>query len=164
MKQLNLFANNVRLEFGGTLGRGRRKCERPLVFRKPIHFVLKAQNSWLLLRHQKEIGEVLESMSARFGVKIYSLAVNADHIHLVIKLHSRELYRRWIRAVTSLLVRRVVGLRFRLRPYSRIVSWGRQFRSVLAYLKCNRQEAEFVLWAWKEAWGRPGLKFGVPPV
>lgn len=129
MKQLNLIPNDVRLEFGGSLNKGRRKVARPLAFKKPIHFVLKAQNPWLLLKQREEVEGTVRKMSKRFGVILYSLAVNADHIHLVVRLHSREFYRKWIRALTSLLVRSVQGLKFKLRPYSRIVNWG---RSVLA--------------------------------
>lgn len=164
MKQLNLIPNDVRVEFGGSLNRGRRKVARPLAFKMPIHFVLKAQNHWLLLRQRHDINSILHDMSKRFGVKLYKVTVNADHVHLVVRLHSRDLYRKWIRSTTSLLVRRVRGLRFTLRPYSRIVTWGKQFNSVLQYLKFNQQEADFILWAWSRAKKLKWQSFGFPPL
>jgi len=145
MKQLDLFKEQLVREFGGVLGKGRRKTARPLDTKRSLHLVLKATNAFLLLRRRGEVEQEIHRMSRRFGVKIYRLVVQADHIHLSALIPSRILYCRWIRGLTSRLVRRVPGLKFALRPYSRVVSWGHEFKAVCRYIFTNFQEGEFIL-------------------
>ena len=145
MKQLSLFKDKPRLEFGGVLGIGKRKAARPLDTKRPHHFVLKAKCANRLLRRRKEIEQVIHRYSARFGVRIYSLAVNADHIHLNVRITNRVLYRRWIRAITSRLVALIKGLKFALIPYSKIVSWGKQFNNLCEYHRLNRAHGDFLV-------------------
>jgi len=145
MKQLNLFKEKLTREFGGTLNKGRRKSARPLDTKRPLHLVLKSTSPFLLLRRRGEIEKEIHRMSQRFGLKVYRIAVQADHVHLSIRIPSRILYCRWIRGLTSSLVRRTPGLKFALRPYSRIVSWGREFHTLCSYIFANFQEGDFIL-------------------
>jgi hypothetical protein len=145
MKQLKLFSQNNSLEFGGTLNRGRRKTARPLDTKRSVHFVLKATNPHLLLRYRRRGEQLTQNMSRRFGVRLYGFAVEADHIHLSARITNRVLYRRWIRALTSGLVRVIPGLKFAYLPYSRIVNWGRQFKTVCAYIRENFRHGDFLL-------------------
>lgn len=124
MKQLNLFSDKKEVQFGGSLIEGKRKTARPFDSTKPIHLVLKATNPFVLLKYRSEVEKVLKSYAAKIGIHIYDVAVNADHIHLVIR-GRRDFYLRWIRAVTSILVRRFIGLKWKFRPYTRIGAWGR---------------------------------------
>jgi len=145
MQQLNLFKEIIAREFGGTLNKGRRKTARPLDTRRPLHLVLKSTSPFLLLRRCEEIEKEIRRMSHRFGVKIYRIAIHADHIHLCAQIPSRILYCRWIRGLTSNLARRVAGLKFALRPYSRIVTWGREFQIICSYIFANFREGDFIL-------------------
>lgn len=145
MKQMNLFSEKPVLEFGGSLNRGKRKTARPLDTKRPHHFVLKATNPFLLLRNRRQVEELCEKMSRRFGIKIYKLAAHADHIHLCLQIPNRVLYRRWIRGLTSMLVRNIQGLKFAFLPYSKIVTWGCQFKSVCEYIVLNLREAQLII-------------------
>jgi len=157
MKQLNLFKEKLTCEFGGALNKGRRKTARPLDSKRSLHLVFKCTNPFLLLRRRDEIEKEIFRMSHRFGLKVYRIAVQADHIHLSVRIPSRVLYCRWIRGLTSRLVQRIPGLKFALRPYSRIVSWGREFKAIGKYIFANFQEGDFILRchlhmeSWREA-------------
>jgi REP element-mobilizing transposase RayT len=162
MKQFKLFKEIVNLCFGGTTLKGKRKVARPLDSKRPIHLILKATNPFLLLRNRQLIGNVLSYFNEKFGVKVYEYAIQADHIHLCAKIPNRPLYRAWIRAVTSTLVRKIPGLKWNLRPYSKIASWGRQFKILIEYIKDNHRCGEFVVnahSAGEEYWSRAFAEF-----
>jgi hypothetical protein len=64
-------------EHGGDHGRGRRKCERPVSTRRPMHVVLtsnRARGAWSLRRHDRTVREVLRRMARRFEVRVYDFA------------------------------------------------------------------------------------------
>jgi len=145
MKQLHLFKEKLVREFGGTLNKGRRKTARPLDTKRSLHLVLKSTSPFLLLRRRAEVEREVHRMSRHFGIKIYRIAVQADHIHLSAQIPSRILYCRWIRGFTSNLVLQIPGLKFALRPYSRLVSWGREFKAICSYIYANFQEGDFIL-------------------
>lgn len=143
-KQLTLFSESVAREFGGSLLLGRRKTVRPLDTRKSLHLVLKAVDSFKLLRNRSLVERNLRSYAKRFELQIYDLAVNADHIHLQIKFSRREDYVRWIRAVTGAIARKIAGLKWKLRPYSKILSWGKQFALVRRYILTNQNQGSLI--------------------
>jgi REP element-mobilizing transposase RayT len=147
MKQFKLFKEKTNLSFGGSELKGRRKSARPLDSKRPTHIILKATNPYHLLRHRRIVNETIEQCSRKFGVRVYESAVQADHIHLGVKIPSRFLYRAWIRALTSILVRKVVGLKWHLRPYTKIGSWGRQFNTLIQYIRANQECGDFIFQA-----------------
>ena len=79
------------------------------------------------------------------GVRIYDCGIHADHIHLSALLPDRKSYVRWIRAVTSVLVQRFKGLKWRLRPYSRVARWGKAFEQLKNYIWKNRMEGSLIV-------------------
>lgn len=76
----------------------------------------------------------------RFGVTNYGLVVNTDHIHAVIRIHSRRLYRKFITALTGYLAR-IFQIKWATLPATRIATWGRDFKRLICYLKLNEWEA-----------------------
>jgi hypothetical protein len=144
MKQLLLINDRLSLEYGGSLLRGRRKSRRPLDKKRSVHLVLKASDTMRLICQTHLIKSTINKYSKRFAVKVYSIAVHCDHIHIHLKIFSRATYNRWIRTITSRLVALIDGLRWSLRPYSRVVDWGKPFFRVKAYLEYNQQEAHFI--------------------
>lgn len=151
MKQLSLISLKKNSDFGGSLNKGKRKSARPLGIKKSNHLVLKAKNSWHLLKNQNRVSEILNQYAKKFGIQIYAFAVHSDHIHICFRIQNRDAYKKWIRAVTSVLVQKIKGLKFGLRPWSRIVDWGKAFRTVLAYIYFNNSEAEVILTAFQTA-------------
>ncbi|MBY0385390.1 transposase [bacterium] len=144
MKQLS-FISKPSIEYGGSLLKGRRKTERVLDSRKPIHLVLKTKSSFSLFKQKKILQKVLRKQAKRFGVKIYSESIQSDHWHICLKITNRRLYRGFIRALTGIIARNLGKGLWQLRPYTRIVSWGRDFLNVLDYLLLNQCEVSGVV-------------------
>ena len=145
MKQLALMSIKKTNEHGGSLARGRRKVRRPLASRRPIHLVLKARNSFVLLKNRKLVSALIEKMCRRFGIQLYQVAVHADHVHLTLQIAERSSYVKWIRAVTGALVLKCANLSWKLIPYTRIASWGRDFLNLKNYLTFNEREGDFII-------------------
>ena len=144
MKQLNLIEKPNR-EYGGSLLKGRRKTERTLNSRKPMHLVLKTKKVFTLFKQSKKLQSILKKQAKTFGVKIYSESLQSDHWHICIKITNRRLYRGFIRSLTGIVARQFGKGLWELRPYSRIVEWGRDFLNVLDYLLLNSCEASGIV-------------------
>lgn len=80
-------------------------------------------------------------LADRFGIRIYSLAVARDHVHLVLLLPDRRSYAAFIRSLTGILARKLGRGLWRFLPFSRVASWGRDFLALCRYLRKNREEA-----------------------
>lgn len=145
-QQLNLFKENAAKTHGGSKAKGKRKSLRPLSTKLPTHLVLKAVDPFYLLRSTGVVEKTIHKYARKFGVTIYELAVQADHIHLSIKIPSRELYRCWIRSITSVLVSKI-KLKWSLPPFTRIGTWGREFKRVGHYIRKNKTHGLFLLHA-----------------
>jgi REP element-mobilizing transposase RayT len=128
--------------------RGKRKCARPLSLRAPTHLVLKAWDRTLLFQNKPLIQGQIHKLSRQFGIRVYGLAVQSDHIHGVMKVPSRRLYRAWIRALAGTLARKIPGLKWKFIPFTKILTWGIQFKRALDYLMANQREADFLMGAW----------------
>jgi len=144
-KQLALFETKITTAFGGSLNQGKRKQARPLDSKRPVHLILKAGREDLLLAHRNQVTVTISKNAGKLGVRICSMAVNADHLHLLIEFPNRELDSRWIRGVTGVLARKVPGLKWKLLPYTEVINWGRHLARVHRYVEGNRREAEFIL-------------------
>jgi REP element-mobilizing transposase RayT len=143
-----------KLSFGGKLSsaKGNPKTKRPLAAKQGMHLVLKssrAQGKYSFLRFSKDIESILRKQASNFGVKIYDFANAGNHLHLVIRIHNRETYKSFIRAISGLLMRKVFGLErgrgahsalWDARPFTRILTWGKDFSAVKNYLHINRLE------------------------
>ena len=93
MVQRSLFSSELRAELartehGGAVRRGRRKLERPVSTRRPMHVVLSSQRArglWSLRRHDRAVRECLREMARRFGVRVYDFANVGSHLHLLVR-------------------------------------------------------------------------------
>lgn len=152
-KQLKLLKSRDIKFFGGILLKGRRKSQRPLSHKHPIHLVLrsdKARGNASFFLFRKQIDKMINTQAKKFGVRIYQRAIQSNHIHFVLKIHNRKLYRYFISALTGAMALRVsrgAGLKkqnrtfWLARPFTRIINWGRDYRGVLKYLTQNTLEA-----------------------
>ncbi len=163
MKQLGFgFIGDYKKEFGGSLLSGKRKTARPLSLRQPIHLVLKSSGSSCFVPGHRKMELLIKSHAKRYGIQLYEVSLNWSHIHLLVKLPSRDAYLAFIRTLTSLLVsllsklkgRSLKGL-FDLRPFTKILSWGKQFKAVVAYHELNDLEGRGLL-VRKKKTKRPG--------
>lgn len=100
--------------FGGALLEGRRKHSRPLSSKNSLHFVLRSRwatgnDSFLVPRNRKVIDNIITHFAKKFGVKIYERALNSNHIHLLLRITNRPLYRAFIKAVSGKIASQVMG-------------------------------------------------------
>lgn len=129
---------------------GKRKEARPLSTKNPLHLILKSEKArgiFSFINHRSSIESAIAKTSVRFKIKVYDKSVNNNHIHLVISFKSRANYKAWIRTLTAEIVRiiarktkKILREFFTQRPYTKIISWGRQFKTVLEYQVLNQME------------------------
>jgi REP element-mobilizing transposase RayT len=152
MKQIEFgFFKNLKVPafFGGEHIQGKRKSKRPLSTKLPIHLVLRASRSKVFRPGNQSLEKLIYRVAKESGIKIYEMALNWSHIHFVIKIHSRESYVKFVRVLNSKLALAVLKSSnaanseklFALRPFTRILKWGRDFRNALGYLGLNLFEA-----------------------
>lgn len=147
MKQMGFgFLKDYKKEFGATLLVGKRKTKRPLSTKQPIHLVLKSSFS-LFSPGNRALESIIRTTAQEFHVRLYDLALNWTHIHLVIRIGSPNDYKKFIRALTSKIAAHLRAKKpqlktiFSLRPFTRILSWGRDFKNTLNYQILNQMEA-----------------------
>jgi transposase IS200 family protein len=98
------FLRDYKKEFGGSLLAGKRKTARPLSVKKPIHLVLKSTGGSCFNPGNRKLESLIRSHADKYGIKLYEISLNWSHIHLLIRLPSREAYLAFIRTMTSLMV------------------------------------------------------------
>lgn len=153
--QLSLFGSGERpcLAHGGDVRPRKRKVARPWDSKKPVHVVLRsslARGPWSLLGPQiaGQIENMARMLACRCGVSLYRYANAGNHIHMLAHAPCRMAFHSFLKAFAGMTARLVTGAG-KANPvgrfwdsvaYSRIVSWGREFRSVGAYVKKNEEE------------------------
>lgn len=141
------FLKNYKKEFGGALLIGKRKGKRPISTKHPLHLVLKSTHKNLFNPGNLSLEKLIRSQAEKFGVRLYDLALNWSHIHCLVQVKNREDYIKFIRSLTSVLVTKIRKSKrqlkeiFTLRPFTRILSWGRDFKRGLDYQMINQMEA-----------------------
>jgi len=158
-RQLTLFAGSLPRErrclaHGGNVRKRKRKIARPWNSALPVHMVLRssrARGQWSLLENEVfgRVAQLARVLAARFGVVLYRYANSGNHIHILARAPSRPSLQSFLRVfagqtaqlVTHAAKGRPIGKFWDRIAYSRIVSWGREFRCVGAYVKMNEHEA-----------------------
>lgn len=158
-------------EHGGSLSVGRRRSRRPLSTKEPIHLTLRsdlARGQRSLLRHRPLIEKTLKKASARFGVRVYEKAICGNHLHLLVYGKTRLGLQNFFRVVAGHIAQGIldkIPLTSRdlsiaggaprkqlghpknqrkfwaLLVYTRLMTWGREFRVVQRYIIQNTLEA-----------------------
>jgi REP element-mobilizing transposase RayT len=142
------------LEHGGDVRLGKRKITRPLDAKKPLHIVLRssrARREWSMLRPSlaSRIAATARRLARRHDVRLYRYANVGNHIHILGQARSRKAFQAFLRGFAGVAARIVTGARRGMSvdrfwdrlAYSRIVSWGREYRAVRAYVRQNEEEA-----------------------
>ena len=156
--QFEFIGKNPRSDFGGSLLKNSHaKGRRPFSPKKPMHIVMRSslargQFSMRHPKHIQRIKEIIKTHSHASGVRVYRFANSGNHLHLLVLTRSMHALRRFLRAVTGLIARYILktektrplpqGVAFwDQRPFSRIVTWGKEYAGVAAYLLQNTLEA-----------------------
>ena len=149
MRQIKFdFMNDFKNYFGGSLLTGVRKNTRVLSTKKPIHAILKSSGSKFFNPGNISLEALIYSHAFKYKIKIHRVSLNWSHIHMIFMIPSREAYNAFIRTLTAAVVRAISkyvgeslkGL-FDLRPYTRILEWGRDYKNVMNYHDLNDLEA-----------------------
>lgn len=136
--------------FGGEFLIGKRKEKRPLSDKKPMHLVLRSDSVTVFKPTNKSLKNLISKIAKKHSIKIYSQALNHNHIHFVLKLKTKESYNKFIRELTSkmaLAIRQFFENQLdlkgvlNLRPFTRILEWGKDFRICLNYVTLNIKES-----------------------
>jgi putative transposase len=111
-KQLSLLRPQVKF-FGGALLQNKRKSQRPLTAKDSIHFVLRSEwatgrYSFLVAKNRNTIGRILDRFAKKFGVKIYQRSINSNHVHLLLKITNRSLYKAFIKSISGQIASHVM--------------------------------------------------------
>ncbi len=144
--------------FGGSLLRGNPRGRRPLDHHKAVHMTFRSEEAKgprRLLKHDHRILQALERLSRRFGVTVYMFANAGNHLHLLLR-PTREVgdFHGFVRAFSGVVARIAMGAErgaakkvkfWARRPWSRLVSFGKPFRVVYAYVRKNIMEAVGIL-------------------
>jgi REP element-mobilizing transposase RayT len=155
--QLKLLKNEPKA-YGGELLKTRkgRTHGRPLDTRTTIHLVLrssKAIGEWSFSRpkHQAKIKEIIRRFAQTYGVRVLSVAIVGNHLHLQIKLSNRYTYFPFIRAITAAIAMAITKvnrwnkargpLRFwDYRPFTRVIQSLRAYLNLRDYIRINQME------------------------
>ena len=148
-----LEGKNVKYFGGAHLKNGNPKEKRPISTKRTMHVVLRssmAKGSLSFFKIDKRIRGVISHQGKKHGVKVYRQANGGNHLHLIVLPRSRIAFKGFIRAISGIIARfalgaergRAMNLKFwDKRPFTRIVEWGREFRTVTDYLLQNTLEA-----------------------
>ena len=146
-KQLRLFKDPNQKEFGSDLSKGKRKAQRPISLKTPMHLILKSETIVKNGGFKKIEGKIYKEIhffASRFNVQIFALAIHHNHIHLLILTTTRQSYISFVRALNGTLVKKLnlPPQLFTKTPYTRIVGWGKDFENVKKYILRNRFESQ----------------------
>ncbi len=163
MKQLHLISrSNIRKEHGGTLSLGKRRKQRPLSLKTPLHLVLKsdfAHASRSLLRHRPLIEKIITKAKKRFRIRVYEVAIVSNHIHLVVKGRHRRDLQNFFRVVAGHIAQDILR-QFPILPRERARAGGAPNKSVRTG-KTREKENKFWqtrIYSRIVSWGREYLR------
>jgi REP element-mobilizing transposase RayT len=133
--------------------RMKRRIQRPLSFKQSTHLVLRLKHGLPPLfnpRDQKLRRHILK-LAQKYNIRVYQLIFNHSHLHGVILLSNRFTYVQFIRELTGYVVQHftrsvsIPGFKFKniflSRPFTRSVSWGRAYKTLLGYMRKNELES-----------------------
>lgn len=143
-----------RTQYGGANTKGHRKLERPLSTKRWIHLVLKSDKavgklSLLLPRNKHLIQRVLKEKARKFGVEVANCINVGNHLHLKIRIASRESFQKFLKSITALIARGITGAKrgrkfgrfWQGLAFTRVLMSGREELLLNRYLVMNEWEA-----------------------
>ena len=152
------FLPNARLDHGGETNIGKRKQARPFDPKRAIHLVLRssrARGEWSFLSpsHSRKTERLIQFLADKNDIRIYRFANVGNHLHLLLRAKVRRSFQTFLRNLAGAIASLVTGAK-KSNPigkfwdhlaYTRIVSWGREFKGLQAYLVKNLFEAAGLL-------------------
>jgi REP element-mobilizing transposase RayT len=153
--------------FGGQIlrnsgGGTHAKKQRPIAHGEWLHVCMRSKlargsRSMLKPGTRQKIHRIVRRSSEQAGVRISSWQNVGNHLHFSVKSPSRRAYNKWIRAMTGLIARAVLGAErgiaretkpssrepfWTSRPFTRIIRGFAAFDRLALYITKNKLEAE----------------------
>ncbi|WP_413578795.1 transposase [Bdellovibrio sp. HCB290] len=100
---------------GGTLFRkSRYRCRRPLSTKKTVHVVLRSSQavgslSFRKFKNWKQVESLCRKFARKYRIKIESFANGGNHLHLSVRLKSKDDYTPFIRSLTGAIALKMTG-------------------------------------------------------
>lgn len=144
-----------RTAHGGGLNKNKRKLERPISTKRPMHITMRAEQargkwSFLNFKNRIHVETIVRRQAKKFGVKIQDFANVGNHLHIKSKATSREGFQSFLRSTTCLIARKITGARRGVKlskkfwedlTFSRVLKSYREEINLRGYFVANRQEA-----------------------
>ena len=128
-----------------------RKFQRPFSSTQPMHLTLRTDVGNLRRADVLPwLNKYLPETARHHKIRLFHFAIVGNHIHLALLATSREGLNRFLRIIGGVIARRVLGAEkgrakgvkfWAGRPYSRVLTWGRELENVIAYIERNAMEA-----------------------
>ncbi len=128
---------------------------RPRGTKEAMHLVLRsdrARGTKSLLKYDTVVRAVIAKLAKRHGVRIYRIVNAGNHLHITLKLSKQFLWHGFISGVTGGIARAIQRKRdsakqsfWSSRPFTRVISWGRDYNVVKDYHVLNQLEADGVV-------------------
>lgn len=128
---------------GGDLFPNQRKRQRPFARNKPIHASFKAVRNFG--EHRGFVLLEAERLVNHFHLKMLDNAIALDHLHLALTARDQREFSAFLRTFTALVARRVGKGIWESKPFTRVMSWGRELDILNEYFFQNRAEAAGVI-------------------
>jgi REP element-mobilizing transposase RayT len=145
----------ARRTHGGVPKKPARKLERPLSRKDFIHLVLKSEKtkgslSFLKRENDIVIRDILREKAHKFGEVIADFANVGNHLHIKIKVQSRDSFQQFLNAVTCLIARKIIGARrgkpfgkfWQALAFTRIIKSRLEELRLRGYFEANPEEAK----------------------
>ena len=146
----------ARVSHGGDIAKGKRKLERPLSTKHFIHLCLKSSKatgklSLKLPKNEMYIDELVRKKARKFGIKIDRLVNVKNHLHMKIKISSRENFKSFLKSITAQIARFVTGARkgkpfgkfWNALAFTRVIKSRREEIYINGYFDANHIESNF---------------------
>jgi REP element-mobilizing transposase RayT len=143
-----------RTQHGGLRTKKGRKNERPLSKSKPLHLVLKSDKavgrlSFLSLKNKPMVERIIRQKAKKFGILIQDFANVGNHLHLKLKISSRENFQKFLKAITTQIAKGVTqakkgkpfGRFWQGLAFTRILTSRKEELYLKGYIEANRKEA-----------------------
>ena len=111
-----------------------------------------------------KIKSLIYRQAAQNGIKIIEFANSGNHLHILLKISTKDGFKRFLRTISGLIARWVTGA-VKGKPqgkfwdelaFSRIVTWGRDLFHTRFYVLLNEMESQGV-------WSRSFRNQAAPP-
>lgn len=145
-----------RVAHGSDLAEGKRKLDRPLSTKRPIHVVVRSEQargrwSFLGFKNRIMVEHVVRQQAKRYAVLIQDFANGGNHLHIKIKGGTRTGIQNFLRTITNLIARKITGARRGAKltkrfwdglAFTRVLKSYKEEIHLRGYFTANRVEAD----------------------